>query len=195
MAPNLQDVTYVLRRQVLSLKLFVAACRGYDSSGELCFVGDQKGSGLRHDLRLYADERQQEEVLAMTARELLGFSVAIDVVDSRTQQKVGALRRRGLESMLRDKWVILDAEDAEVGVIKEDNEVLALVRRFATSLIPQSYQVLVDDAPVGVFTQNFNPLAPTLTLDFSADPDAKALDRRLGIAAGVLMFVVEGRQR
>ena len=46
---------------------------------------------------------------------------------------------------------------------------------------------------VAEFKQNFNPFVTKLTLDFSPDRHQK-LDRRLGIAAGVLLCAIEGKQ-
>jgi hypothetical protein len=43
------------------------------------------------------------------------------------------------------------------------------------------------------FRQNFNPFVMKVNLDFSMD-SAGLLDRRLGIAAAVLLCAVEGRQ-
>jgi hypothetical protein len=42
--------------------------------------------------------------------------------------------------------------------------------------------------------QAFNPFSYQLNIDFSMDIN-KVLDRRLGIAAGVLLAAVEGRQQ
>jgi hypothetical protein len=41
--------------------------------------------------------------------------------------------------------------------------------------------------------QNFNPFSYQLNVDFSMDVN-KLLDRRLGLAAGILLAAVEGRQ-
>ena len=192
---RLKDSTYLIRRDVWKLKLFVGECRVYDSAGRFCFLADQKGWGAKRDIRVYTDEDKQDEVMAITSKQLLGFSAAYDVTDTTTGEKVGALRRRGLKSMVRDEWAIMNAEDVEIGTIKEDNAVLALLRRFLTNLIPQKYEAEVDGSTVCTLRQNLNPFALKLTVDFSPDEYTKALDRRLGLAAAVLLCAVEGRER
>jgi hypothetical protein len=51
----------------------------------------------------------------------------------------------------------------------------------------------VGEARVADLRQNFNPFRYELNLDFSMDM-ARQLDRRVGIAAGVLLAAVEGKQ-
>jgi len=182
---------YVIRRKVL--KLAGGAFHIYDPRGDLAFYADMKAFRLKEDIRLYTDESKQHEVLSIQARQVIDFSAAYDVTDPTTGTKVGALRRRGLRSVIRDEWLILDAEDNEIGVIREDSTALALVRRFLVKLIPQSFHGTIDGVPVFKFHQRFNPFVLKLDLDFSADTKGR-LDRRLGIAAAVLLTSIEGRQ-
>ena len=87
----------------------------------------------------------------------------------------------------------MDAEDREIGVIREDSTVLALVRRFLTNLVPQSFHMELEGMPVARYKQRFNPFVLKLEVDFSED-FAKRLDRRVGLAAGILLSAIEGRQ-
>ena len=186
-----QYPTYLLRRKVL--KLFGGSYHIYNPQGEVVFFASLKAFKLKEDIRLYSGEDMQQELLVIQARQILDFSAAYDVVDSSTRQKVGALRRKGLKSIIRDEWMLLDQNDMQIGLIQEDSTVLALVRRFLTNLIPQSYQVTMNGSVVATMKQNFNPFVFKLTLDFSAD-HGRAFDRRLGIAAGLLLCAIEGRE-
>ena len=67
------------------------------------------------------------------------------------------------------------------------------IRRFLTNLIPQKYHGEMNGQQVCVFKQDINPFVLKLHLDFSMDQN-RMLDRRLGIAAAVLLCVIEGRQ-
>lgn len=115
------------------------------------------------------------------------------MIDAVNNTKVGALRRKALKSFLRDEWAFLDVNDHEIGFIQEDSMLLALVRRFLTNLIPQKYHGEVQGKRVCKFSQNFNPFVQKIELDYSEDQQ-RLLDRRLGIAAAVLLCAVEGRQ-
>jgi len=185
---------YVVRKKVF--KLLGAAFHVYDAAENLVMYSKQKAFKLREDIRLYTGEDMQTELLSIQARQIIDFSAAYDVIDPRSGGKVGALRRKGLKSMLRDEWVLMDAADREIGLIQEDSTALALIRRFveaAAMFLPQKYHAQVSGAEVATFQQIMNPFVKKLTLDFSMAPQAR-LDRRLGLAAGILLSAIEGRQ-
>jgi uncharacterized protein YxjI len=182
---------YLLKRQVFAL---AGKFRVYEPGGKLVLFSEQKMFKIREDIRVYSDEGKTQEVLMIKARQIIDFSAAYDVVDSATGQKVGALRRKGLASILRDEWEVLDVGDNVVGKLFEDSMGLALLRRFLSNLIPQNYDITFGTNRVADLKQNFNPFSYQLNLDFSMDIN-KVLDRRLGIAAGILLAAVEGRQQ
>ena len=183
---------YLVRRKVL--KLFGGAFHVYDAQERLVFYSQMKAFKLKEDIRLFTGEDMRTEVLRIQARQVLDISATYDVYDSPSGQKVGALRRKGLKSILKDEWVILDVQDREVGFIREDGLALALIRRFLTNLIPQKYYGEVKGREVCTFKQRFNPFVMKVELDFSRDPKG-ILDRRLGIAASLLLCAIEGRQQ
>jgi uncharacterized protein YxjI len=183
--------SYLLKRQVLAL---TGKFRIYDPSGNLLLFSEQKMFRLREDIRVYGDEAKSQEVLMIKARQIIDFSAAYDVIDTATQQKVGVLRRKGWRSLLRDEWEVLDVNDAVVGLLYEDSVQLALLRRLLLgSLIPQNYDMTLGTERVGDLRQRFNLFAYQLDLDFSMDT-AHRLDRRIGIAAGILLAAIEGKQ-
>ena len=186
-----QHPSYLLKRQAIAL---AGKFRFYDPAGKLVMFSEQKMFKLREDIRVYADENKTQEVLSIKARQILDFSAAYDVVDTALNEKVGALRRKGLRSILRDEWEVLDASDSVKGLLFEDSMGLALLRRFLLgNWLPQNYDITFGPTRVADLRQNFNPFRYELNLDFSMDPDQQ-LDRRLGIAAGILLAAVEGRQ-
>ena len=182
---------YLLRRQVFAL---TGKFRVYDPSENLVLFSEQKMFRLREDIRVYSDESKTQEVLNIKARQIIDFSAAYDVMDSTTGEKVGVLRRKGWRSMFRDEWEVLDANDQPRGLLFEDTMQLALLRRFLLgSLLPQNYDLTFGETRVADLRQRFNLFRYELDLDFSMDT-ARMLDRRLGIAAGILLATVEGKQ-
>jgi hypothetical protein len=134
-----------------------------------------------------------QELLLIRARKILDFSSAYDVVDSATQQKIGVLKRRGLKSLLKDEWIVMDNLDQDIGRIVEDSTILALVRRFLTALIPQTFKFVVQGEEIGTAAQNWNFFLPRLHVDLTRDP-GRMLDRRMAMAAVVLLLAIESRQ-
>ena len=191
MNPIFQFSSYLLRRQAIAL---TGKFRFYDPAGRLVLFSEQKMFRLREDIRVYDGEDKAQEVLNIKARQIIDFSAAYDVVDPALNQKVGVLRRKGLHSLLRDEWEVLDANDNVIGQLFEDSAGLALLRRLLLgTLLPQNYDITVGNARVADLKQRFNPFRYELDLDFSMDT-GRLLDRRVGIAAGILLAAVEGKQ-
>ncbi|MCD5397687.1 hypothetical protein LR003_01970 [candidate division NPL-UPA2 bacterium] len=183
--------SYLIRRKIF--KLFGAAFHIFDPNGKVVFYSKMKAFKLKEDIRLYTGEDMHTEVLTIQARQIIDFAATYDVFDPTTNTKVGALKRKGLKSIFKDEWIIMDTEDREIGYIKEDSALLALIRRFLTNLIPQKYHGELNGEQVCIFKQNFNPFVVKINLDFSMD-EKDLLDRRLGIAGAVLLCAIEGKQ-
>ena len=191
MNPIFQHPSYLLKRQAVAL---TGKFRFYDPMVNLVMFSEQKMFKWREDIRVYADEAKTQEVLSIKARQIVDFSAAYDVVDTALNQKVGALRRKGLRSILRDEWEVLDANDNVKGLLFEDSMGLALLRRLLLgSWLPQNYDISFGETRVADLKQNFNLFRYELNLDFTMDA-GHLLDRRLGIAAGILLAAVEGKQ-
>jgi hypothetical protein len=186
--------TYLVRRKFW--KLFGESFFVFDSNGALVLFSKMKAFKLKEDIRVFTDETLQTEALSIQARSVLDFSGSYDVYDSASGERAGALRRKGLKSSFyKDEWVILDSAEREIGLIQEESAFLALLRKYLLgALIPQSFSAQIGGRTVATFSQHFNLFATKLTLDFSADPQHQ-FDRRLGIAAGILLCAIEGKQQ
>lgn len=175
-------------------KLFGGEISIYDESGvQLLLFIKQKAFKLKEDITVYGDKEMSQEIMKIQARSVVDFSAAYDITMADTGAKVGALARKGFKSILRDNWEIFDAEDNVIGKVQEDSMVKATLRRFLSNLIPQSFDIVVNNRTVGVLKQSFNPFVPQFHVDFTYDVEG-ALDRRLGLGTVILLQIVEGRQ-
>ena len=192
-------------------KFLGAAFHVYDAAENVVLYSKMKAFKLKEDIRLYRSEDMKEELLVITARSVIDFGATYDVVDPTVRrgpatglleyaskqeggQRIGALRRKGMKSMLRDEWEILDPDDQVVGIIREDSMALAVIRRFveaASWFLPQKYDATVGGEQAATYKQNVNPFVKKLMVEFVPDGD---LDHRLGLAAAVLLLAIEGRQ-
>lgn len=186
-----QHNRYTLHRQVLAL---TGKFRLYDPAGQLVLYCQQKMFRLREDIRIYSDETKSQELLHIQARQIVDFSASYDVVDSYENKPIGSIHRKGFRSMLRDEWELLDEHRGRSGVLTEDNLSMALLRRFLLGRwLPQNYDILIGNQQVADLRQRLNLFRYQLEVDFSMDKEA-LLDRRLGIAAAILLGTIEGRQ-
>ncbi len=181
---------FLVRRKVF--KILGAGFHVYDPAGNVVGFSEQKAFKLREDIRVFTDDRKSKELLTIRARQIIDFSAAYDVVDTAEGRKVGAARRKGWSSILRDSWELLDENDRPIAHLEEDSAALALVRRFLTNLIPQRYHLRVaGERQVAVMRQHFNPFIFKLEVEIDRDCP---VDRRLVLATAVLLAAVEGRQ-
>ncbi|MGH2785707.1 MAG: hypothetical protein ACRDJ1_10635 [Actinomycetota bacterium] len=190
MTLELPHDVYVVRRKFL--RLFGNEFRVFDPTGQQVLFSKQKAFKLREDIRVWSGDDMQTELLRIGARQIVDFSAAYDVIDSTTNTKVGAFKRKGLKSIVRDEWILMDANDQEIGLFQEDSMGMAILRRFI-NIIPQKFHMDVGAAHVANLRQNWNPFVVKVTVDFSPDTQ-KLLDRRLGIAVAILHSAIEGRQ-
>jgi hypothetical protein len=190
-AMSIPENRYLIRRKVFTIagqKFHV-----YDGYGKLIGYSKQKAFKLKEDIRFYADETMQQEKLVIKARQVIDFAAAYDVVDSQSQQKLGACRRKGWTSLVRDSWEILDEHDNPVAKVNEDSVLLATLRRYFSNLIPQHFHITDQVGRLQATLQvRFNPFIYKMEVDI--DPST-TLHRGVILAAGILLAAIEGRQR
>lgn len=181
---------YTIRKKMLSLlgqKFYI-----YNSEGEVLGFCKQAAFKLKEDIRIYTSEAMDDERISIKARSIIDFSAAYDVIDSRTETKLGALKRMGMKSIFRDEWVVMDPEDYEIGKIKEDSGGMALLRRFVSNLIPQAFSMTDSDGEeMAEFRTHFNPFVYKMTVTIE---DSCPLNPFMVLASGILLAAIEGRQ-
>ncbi len=207
---------FLIRQKVF--KLLGEAFHVYDPAGNVVLYCKLKAFKLREDISLFAGEGESLPVMKIKARHIIDWSAAYDVLDltadasggeafspGQTLQyathpdggvKIGALRRKGFTSLVRDAWEILGPDDRVIGTIQEDSAAKAFIRRFvdmAAAFMPQVFHAEIGGRRVMEMRQNFNPFVRKMQCEFSGG--GEGLDRRLGLAAAVLLMAIEGRQR
>jgi hypothetical protein len=164
-----------------------------DAEGKTLAFLRKRVFSWKDEIRVFTDETLSLELLTIRARKIIDWGSAFDVVDSINREKVGSLKRRGWKSLIQSEWLIVDANDLEIGRIVEQSAFMAVMRRFVSNLLWQTYSFEVRGQEVGMARQNLNFFVPKMEADFSSD-SGRLLDRRLATAAIVLLMTIEGRQ-
>jgi len=186
-----QHNQYLLKRKVLAL---TGKFNFYDPSGQTVLYSEQRMFKLKEDVRVYNGPDKSQELLRIKARQVIDFSAAYDVLDPLERVRVGTLQRRGLRSLARDEWQVLNADQQIVGTIIEDDLTYAMLRRFLLgSLLPQNYDVVMNGHKVADFRQRFNLIRYEMLIELMPS-GGQQLDPRLGIAAALLLGIIEGKQ-
>jgi len=179
--------TYTIKRPFWSLlgrKFHV-----YSPDGALvCFVKHPLLK-VRQEFTLFGDESETTPLLTIRSRQIIAINRCYDVFDARTGEKVGTIRSRGLKSILRDTWDILDPSDQPVGLVQEDGA--ALLRRFFP-ILTGKWHVELHQQEVAKVRQVFRFFVKEFTLDLSMNQGR--LDARFAIACALLALMAESQR-
>jgi hypothetical protein len=147
---------------------------------------------LRDEITIYADEAKTIPAIVIKARQtvITDFMGSYEVFDATNNERLAVLQRKALNSMVRDEWVIMNGNEMPVATMMEDSLTMALMRRLLSNLIPQNYDILINNQQVVDLRQNFNPFSYHLNIEMKG-----MFDARVAVAAAVLLASIEGRQR
>jgi hypothetical protein len=127
---------------------------------------------LRPTIEVYSERRERTQILEIKSRGILAMGAWFDILDGATHGAIGAVKKQ-----FASDWLIHDRQSQPIGVVTQ--------RR--ASLGFGEYVAYIGQHPVASFSWS-NVLKPALGIELSGDIP-QLLDRRLGIALGVLLFV------
>jgi hypothetical protein len=162
----------------------------FDAQGAPLVYCQEKLFKIKDDIRIYADSSKKIELLRIRQRNVMDWAGVFDIVDPASNMKIGAMRRKGWRSFLRDEWHILDANDQQVGVILETGT--AFLRRIF-KFLPYTFSFALGGQEVGTFTQHFSFFTYNATMDITPW-QGSPYDRRLAFAGALLLMAVEAKE-
>ena len=118
------------------LKIFGNTFWIKDLQGNVVAYSKQKAFKLKEDIILYTDDSMTQPLLQIKARSVIDFGATYDVTDPATGELLGSVKRKGLKSIVRDSWKLLDVNGNQYGELIEDS--IAILRRFIP-FIPAKY--------------------------------------------------------
>lgn len=186
---------YTIRRKILTI--LGAKFHVYDENRQVVAFCKQKAFKLREDIRIFTGEDMSELLYALRARQIIDFGATYDVMLP-NGELVGSFRRKGMKSsLLRDEWLVYDAEGNEVAKLMELGSFAPFARRYldaASVFLPQRYGMIrrSDSTQIAHFRQHFNPFVYRLGVSVQAADEH--LDELMLLAAGTLIAAIEGRQ-
>ncbi len=142
-----------------------------------------------YSVSVVSGEGPQREQFVIQARPKSPMS---DVVDAKSGERIGAVRRKDWVPLARDQWTVFDPDDKEIGVLREESVGMAWLNRLWPSLIQRRFRGEVEGRQVCTLRQRFNPLAMKFEVD-CRDDVSRAMDPRLVIAVALLLCTL-GRQ-
>jgi hypothetical protein len=167
------------------------------AGGPVAFVR-QKKLAVKEDIRFYADENETTELFRLKARSMLDIGGSrYDVLSG--DEKIGFLRHKFRESLLRSTWHIGGPDEDEIGIARERSLPGAIARRVVDFVpyvggfipIPYNFEILSDGQVVGGMDRKFK-VRDQYVLDLSGDRE-KTIDRRVAVALAVGLDALQNR--
>ena len=182
---------YLVRRKVLTF--FGAKLHVFDPRGDLAAFAHMKTFRLKEDIRVYADERMDTELMRINATSALDATTTYDVVESATGRKVGALQWSGVEGFIRKKWDILDPRDDNAGKVVEASSVTAFFRVLTILRPPREYQGFVGTEHVIDIAETTDLFVTKFRLSFLPEAQGR-IEPAMAMAVAILLCAVEGKR-
>jgi hypothetical protein len=98
--------------------------------GSLVAFAQQKRIAFKEKVTFFADEKKQDVAFTFRAEKVMDVHGRYFVEDSRGVV-LGMFKKEFKKSLLISTWKLLDKDGNEVFTVRESNEVLAALRRFA----------------------------------------------------------------
>lgn len=176
---------YVIKRNFWSF--LERVFRVFTGDGQIIMYVKHPLLRLREEFMVYADEAQQRPLLRVKSRQIIAINFAYEIEDAQTGELLGAVQKKGLRSIIRDTFVILDAAGNEIGHAEEQGA--SLLRRFIP-LLTSKHAIFHDGQQVAFIKQTFR----FFTKEFTVDLAPSKLEPRFVLAIALLALIAEARR-
>ena len=178
--------SYTLVRPLFS---FRRVYRVFAPDGSLSAFVEQPWFRFRTELMIYGDEEQTQPILVIKNRRFAAVNMEHDLFDAQTGQRLGVVRTRGLRSLFRDTWDILDADERPAGLMIEDG---AYFWRRILKFIPGRHRIELGGRVAAQITQVFHFFRREFELDIVQQDDP--IEPRFAIACALIAMMADLRR-
>jgi hypothetical protein len=176
---------YVIRRKFWSV--FERVFRVFTGDGQLIMYIQHPLLKLREEFMVYADEAKTRPLLRVKSRQVVAINFSYEVSDAQSGHLLGSVQKKGLRSIIRDKFIILDPLGVEIGYAEEQGA--ALLRRLFP-ILTSKHAIFVGGQQVAFIRQRFR----LFTKEFAVDVQPSSVDPRFVLAVALLALIAEARR-
>ncbi|HEX2685977.1 MAG TPA: hypothetical protein VHN14_05140 [Kofleriaceae bacterium] len=176
---------YIIRRRFWSV--FERVFRVFTGDGQLIMYIQHPLLALREEFMIYADEAKTRPLLKVKSRQVIAINFSYEISDAQTGELLGSVQKKGLRSIVRDKFLILDPGGAEIGYAEEQGA--SLLRRLFP-LLTSKHAIFAGGHQVAFIRQRFR----WFTKEFTVDTQPSSLDPRFVLAVALLALIAEARR-
>ena len=142
---------------------------------------------LREEFMVYADEAQTRPLLRVKSQQAIAINFSYLITDATSGELLGSVEKRGLRSIVRDKFLVFDAEHNEIGYCEEQGA--SLLRRFIP-LLTSHHAIIADGQQVADIQQVFR----FFTKEFRVMLQPSRFEPRFVLAVALLALMAEARR-
>jgi hypothetical protein len=161
--------------------------RVFTADGQLIMFVKHPVLKLREEFQVYADEARSRPLLLVKSKQAVAINFSYEVTDVQTGQVLGAVQKKGLKSIIRDKFILLDPAGAEIGYAEEQG---ASIMRRIFRFLPGHHAIFVGGNKVASIDQKFR----FFTREFNVDLIPSQLDPRFVLAVALLALMADARR-
>lgn len=176
---------YTIKRKFWSV--FERVFRVFTPDGQLFMYIQHPIFRLREEFVVYADEAQTRPLLRLKSRQVIAINFSYDITDANTGELLGTVQKKGLRSIIRDKFILLDASGQEIGYAEEQGA--SLLRRFIP-LLTSKHAIFADGQQVAFIQQVFR----FFTKEFGVTLQPSRFEPRFVLAVALLALISESRR-
>jgi len=176
---------YTIKRKFWSV--FERVFRVFTPDGQLFMYIKHPMLRLREEFVVHADEAQTRPLLRLKSRQVIAINFAYDITDANTGELLGTVQKKGLRSIIRDKFIILDPTGQEIGYAEEQG---ASILRRIFPWLTSKHAIFADGQPVAFIQQVFR----FFTKEFQVTLQPSRLEPRFVLAVALLALIAEARR-
>ncbi len=176
---------FVIKRRFWSF--FERIFRVFTADGQMIMYVEHPLLKLREEFTVYTDESKSRPMLLVKSKQVIAINFAYEVYDIQTGEVLGAVQKRGLRSIVRDKFIILGPNGEELGYAEEQGA--SLLRRLFP-ILTSKHAIFVDGQQVAFIKQRFR----FFTKEFEVSLTPSRLDPRFVLSVALLALMAEARR-
>lgn len=176
---------YVIKRPFWSF--FERVFRVWTADGQLIMYIKHPLMKLREEFMVYEDEAQTRPLLRVKSKQVIALNLTYEITDAASGVVLGSVRKQGLKSILRDKFIVVDANEQEIGYAEEQGA--SVLRRFFPWLTSK-HSIFANNQQVASITQLFR----FFTKEFNVEIHQSSMDPRFVLAIALLALMAEARR-
>ncbi len=176
---------YIIKRKFWSV--LERVFRVWTGDGQLIMYIKHPLLKLREELVVYEDEAQARPLLRVKSKQVIAINFSYEITDANSGAVLGSVRKQGLKSLIRDKFIVYDANEQEIGYAEEQGA--SVLRRFLPWLTSK-HAIFANDQRVASISQRFRFFAR----EFNVEIHQSSMDPRFVLAIALLALMAEARR-